>query len=309
MTFNIRKNTYRCFVCGEHGGTIDLAMRLLPYGGRLGGGSFRGACKWLAEGGPTLTLLREETEYESKKKEYSFEPERYERFFLRPWLSDEARRFLFDERHLDPRVISWCRVSSWRDKQGTEWLQTPYYDVDGKLIGVQNRRLKSPSPTLPEGEGGSHPEPSATELGNCISHPSPNIGGEGTGVRGSRSLSPRFKFPYGSRCSIYNLPVLKMLKPGEELWITEGASDCWAMLSSGHKAIAIPSATLLSPKDKETLSTLSAQLSIEFHMYPDRDEPGERLFLQLKEVLPDLVHHQLPQGCKDYSEYYVKMRS
>lgn len=266
MTFNIRKNTYRCFVCGEHGGTIDLAMRLLPYGGRLGGGSFREACKWLAEGGPTLILLREETEYESKKKEYSFEPERYERFFLHPWLSDEARRFLFDERRLDPRVISWCRVSSWRDRNGVNWLQTPYYDVDGKLIGVQNRNLQKGS-------------------------------------------SPRFKFPYGSRCSIYNLPVLKMLKPGEELWITEGASDCWAMLSSGHKAIAIPSATLLSPKDKETLSTLSAQLSIEFHMYPDRDEPGERLFLQLKEVLPNLVHHQLPQGCKDYSEYYVKMRS
>ena len=42
-----------------------------------------------------------------------------------------------------------------------------------------------------------------------------------------------------------------------------------------------------------------------FHMYPDNDTPGERLFLQLKEVLPSLVHHQLPQGCKDYSEYYI----
>ena len=121
-----------------------------------------------------------------------------------------------------------------------------------------------------------------------------------------KGASPRFRFPYGSQCGIYNLPVLNMLRPGEELWITEGCSDCWAMLSSGRKAIAIPSATLLSQKDKDILSTLSSQLSLSFHMYPDRDAPGERLFLQLKQVLPTLQHHQLPQGCKDYSEYYIR---
>ena len=44
-------------------------------------------------------------------------------------------------------------------------------------------------------------------------------------------------------------------------------------------------------------------------MYPDRDGPGERLFLQLKEVLPNLVHHQLPPGCKDFSDYYLKTKS
>ena len=41
-------------------------------------------------------------------------------------------------------------------------------------------------------------------------------------------------------------------------------------------------------------------------MFPDRDEPGERLFLQLQKVLPSLVHHQLPPGCKDFGEYYLK---
>ena len=41
-------------------------------------------------------------------------------------------------------------------------------------------------------------------------------------------------------------------------------------------------------------------------MYPDRDAPGERLFLQLRQVLPTLEHHQLPAGCKDFSEYYLK---
>ena len=145
------------------------------------------------------------------------------------------------------------------------WLQIPYYDRDGRLVGVQNRNL----------------------------------------VRGG---SPRFRFPSGSQCGIYNLPILNLLRPGDELYITEGCSDCWAMLSAGHKAIAIPSATLLTPKDQEQLTELSSTLSLTFHMYPDRDEPGERLFLQLQKVLPSLVHHQLPPGCKDYSEYYLKTK-
>ena len=43
-------------------------------------------------------------------------------------------------------------------------------------------------------------------------------------------------------------------------------------------------------------------------MFPDRDEPGERLFLQLKEILPGIVHHQLPPDCKDFSDYYLLSR-
>ena len=204
-----------------------------------------------------------------------FDASRYERFFERPWLNDEARRFLFEERRLDEGVVRWCRLTSWKDKQGVPWLQIPYYDREGRLVGVQNRNLKPLSGSPQKGEGSA----------------------------------PRFRFPTGSECGIYNLPVLNRLKPGDELWITEGCSDCWAMLSAGHKAIAIPSATLLKPADKELLSTLNSQLSTNFHMFPDRDAPGERLFLELQKVLPSLEHHQLPPDCKDFSDYYVKTRS
>ncbi len=119
---------------------------------------------------------------------------------------------------------------------------------------------------------------------------------------------PRFKFPAGSECGIYNLPILNLLKPGEPLYITEGCSDCWALLSAGQKAIAIPSATLLKKKDAEQLLRLSLTLRLNLHMYPDRDTPGERLFLQLREILPGLEHHQLPPDCKDYSDYYLKLK-
>ena len=279
LSFSVRRNSCRCFVCGASGGPIDLVMKYL-------GKPFLDACSWLADGAAIDITSYRYNEITTKERP-PFDASRYERFFERPWLNDEARRFLFDERRLDPRVVRWCRLTSWRDKQGVPWLQTPYYDREGKLIGIQNRNLSlTPSPS-PKGEGSKY-----IKDGNV----------------------PRFRFPQGSVCTIYNLPVLNLLKPGEALWITEGCSDCWAMLSAGHKAIAIPSATLLKRQDVEHLSSLFAtphsrrensQLSTVFHMFPDRDEPGERLFLQLKELLPSLVHHQLPPDCKDFSEYYL----
>lgn len=38
-----------------------------------------------------------------------------------------------------------------------------------------------------------------------------------------------------------------------------------------------------------------------------RRRPGERLFLQLRDLLPGLVHHHLPPGCKDFSDYYLSI--
>ena len=254
LSYSTSKNMFRCFVCEAKGGTIDLVMRHLNV-------DFREACRWLAD--EHNIILDEWQPAEKAEEPKPFDASRYARYFEHPWLDEAASKFLFYERLIDPRVVWWCRLTSWQDRKGTPWLQIPYYNRQGKLVGVQNRNL----------------------------------------VRGSL---PRFRFPQGSECGIYNLPVLNLLKPGEPLFITEGASDCWAMLSSGHKAIAIPSATLLKPKDVEQLSMLNNQCSISFHMYPDRDEPGERLFMQLKQVLPSLVHHQLPPDCKDFSDLYLK---
>lgn len=71
----------------------------------------------------------------------SFDASRYARFFEHPWLNQAARRFLFEERKIDWRVVNWCRLTSWTDKKGINWLQIPYFDTDGRLIGIQNRNL------------------------------------------------------------------------------------------------------------------------------------------------------------------------
>ena len=272
-SMSFKKNKFKCWSCGESGDTIKLAEKML-------GKDFVETCRWLADEGPSPNLslygeAKPNSPLRGGDRGGLFDASRYARFFEHPWLLPEAKKFLFDERRLDPRVVRWCRLTSWKDKLGVPWLQIPYYNCEGKLVGIQNRNL----------------------------------------IKGAL---PRFRFPQGSQCGIYNLPVLNLLKPGDELYIAEGCSDCWSLLSAGHKAIAIPSATLLTRdvrskmadgRSNSSLFTLHSSLGITFHMYPDRDVPGERLFLQLQKVLPSLVHHQLPPTCKDYSDFYLREKS
>ena len=268
LTFDVRRNRYRCYVCDAHGGVIDLVMNTLHC-------SFVEACRWLgAESREVRTDTRIRTDANHSRvyeKEEKPDIPYLERLMAQPVLNSQARRFLFDERKLNPDVIAAlglssisynCPMSSSPRPSYFDGpaLLIPYRDIDGKLLSVQSRYL---------GDGGA----------------------------------PRFRFPKGSNCHTFNLPVLRTLKEGEPLFITEGVSDCLAMLSAGFKSVAIPSATLLKPEDLRQLS------SVKCHMYPDRDEPGERLFLQLKQLLPSLIHHTLPEGFKDVGQYYAHIQS
>lgn len=302
LTFNVRKNRYRCFVCDASGNSIDLVMKSQ-------GWSFYESCKWLAK--QFSVVLSNELGYFQEralkqqvrkvKKELPPPPidvHYLESLMANPVLTEEAQRFLFDERKISPQVVRQIGISSisqpvpMSGNLNGSWfnapsLLIPYKDIDGNLLSVQARYLGNSllsvvhSPLSPEGQ------------------------------------VPRFQFPKGSICSIFNLPVLKTLSGEEELWITEGVTDCLAMLSSGRKAIAIPSATLLKPEDVELITRpLSEGWRGSFHMYPDQDEPGERLFLELNKLLSPhigrvgggLQHHLLPSKYKDFGEYWAKGR-
>ena len=356
LSFNTRKNLCRCFVCMDESlDSIGLVMKSLHV-------DFPKACFWLADrNGILLEKVRGRNwrrdcgsasaaassaalaavtssaapsaassvsapaaaSASSPAAPHSFDAARYARFFEHPWLNEAACRFLFDERKIDGRVARWCRLSSWTDRKGVNWLQIPYFDREGRLVGIQNRNLDFHRKSRPtdsmdsEKTGESSCPTDFTNDTDSMNSEDSKKAGKGSCPTDSKDGSdskavtdfeeaPRFRFPYGSQCGIYNLQVLNLLTPGERLFITEGCSDCWAMLSAGHKAIAIPSATLLKPEDRDVLAYISETFGVEWHMFPDRDAPGERLFLQLKEILPSLIHHQLPLGCKDFGEAYLK---
>ena len=283
LYFNFRKNTYRCFSCGAHGGVIDLALHLLPSAGCSGGGSFIEACQWLANENNIILTEQKSSPLKGDKRGSVHPPDlvHLSRLVCQPYLNDEARRFLFEERHIHPAVVKWLGLSSISSAvpmssslQGPWFnapsLLIPYRDIEGKLLTVQSRYLGPP----------------------------PSRGKEGVS---------RFQFPRGSTCHIFNLPVLKMLREREDLWIAEGSSDCMALLSSGRKAIAIPSATLLNHSDMRLLPSALSPSSM-LHIYPDQDDAGERLYTDLVRVATDikrcLVRHDLPKGCKDFGDYW-----
>ena len=330
LSFNTRKNLCRCFVCMDESlDSIGLVMKSLHV-------DFPKACFWLAERNGILlekgrgrngwrrdcssspaasavspassaasALSAASAAPRSFDAPHSFDAARYARFFEHPWLNEAACRFLFDERKIDGRVARWCRLSSWTDRKGVNWLQIPYFDKEGRLVGIQNRNLDFHRKSRPTDSMDSE----KTGKSSCPTDFTDDTDSKvsiGSKAGTDSEEAPRFRFPYGSQCGIYNLQVLNLLTQGERLFITEGCSDCWAMLSAGHKAIAIPSATLLKPEDRDVLAYIGETFGVEWHMFPDRDAPGERLFLQLKEILPSLIHHQLPLGCKDFGEAYLK---
>lgn len=270
LMLNRSKNTYHCFVCGTGGsGPIDLVMKYLNK-------TFIEACYWLAnEHNVIITADHNRRPLGIKHHAQSSGPgidlAHLESVIANKTLTAEARRFLFDERRIREDVVAELGLSS---------ISCPV-PMSGNL---SEGWFNAPSLLIPYRD----------MEGKLLSVQARYLGGE--------KGKPRFQFPRGSKCSIYNLPVLSQLSDGEPLFITEGASDCMAMLSARHKAIAIPSATLLKPEDVAMLKSVKTLTNI--HICPDRDRPGEALALDLKQHFPQIMRHQLPEGYKDFGDYW-----
>ena len=314
LAFNVRKNTCHCYSCGFSADTIALVRERLNLG-------FSEACRWLADHFDVyIADEHRDTHRKDVKKavtasdrrmaslrahfaethvshgcpssayvaKASVDVEFYQQMFRQMHLSESGRRFLFEERLLSPEALKVCQIVSTEQSvcmarvgcgvfDGPS-LIFPYFDQEGRLVSVQSRYL------------GKKRTESSFDM-NKVSL---------DGVMPKEI--PRFKFAPGSHRMIYGLDRLKDYPPGEPLLITEGPSDCWTALTLGIHAIAIPSATLFDRRFQGLLAGRN------LHIFPDQDEAGLSLYFELKKVLPSLVYHQLPEGCKDLSEYYLKLR-
>ena len=314
LAFNVRKNTCHCYSCGFSADTIGLVRERLNLG-------FSEACRWLADHFDVyIADEHRDTHRKDVKKAVtasdrrmaslrahfaethvshgcpssayvapsSVDVEFYQQMFRQMHLSESGRRFLFEERLLSPEALKVCHIVSTEQSvcmarvgrgvfDGPS-LIFPYFDQEGRLVSVQSRYL-----------GKKRPESSFDMNKVSLDEAKPKE-------------IPRFKFAPGSHRMIYGLDRLKDYPPGEPLLITEGPSDCWTALTLGIHAIAIPSATLFDRRFQGLLAGRN------LHIFPDQDEAGLSLYFELKKALPSLVYHQLPEGCKDLSEYYLKLR-
>ena len=314
LAFNVRKNTCHCYSCGFSADTIALVRERLNLG-------FSEACRWLADHFDVYiadehrdthrkdvkkVVTASERRMASLRAHFaethvshghpssayvapsSVDVEFYQQMFRQMHLSESGRRFLFEERLLSPEALKVCQIVSTEQSvcmarvgcgvfDGPS-LIFPYFDQEGRLVSVQSRYL-----------GKKRPESSFDMNKVSLDEAKPKE-------------IPRFKFAPGSHRMIYGLDRLKDYSPDEPLLITEGPSDCWTALTLGIHAIAIPSATLFDRRFQGLLAGRN------LHIFPDQDEAGLSLYFELKKALPSLVYHQLPEGCKDLSEYYLKLR-
>lgn len=298
ITFSRTKNLYKCWTCGKGGGTIQLTQDKL-------GLEFQDACVWLA--GQFNLWYPENREYRrpakkkvakifiptEKKDAFLFDIELCNWLIDNAKLSEQAKSFLFKERYLKEDVIQKLNIKSVSDPQkavealvshfgeerclksglirkrdntmffffSTPCLLFPYYEENGKLLGIQSRYL------------------------------------------GDSQNVPRFQFMASCKARVFNLPILNTLNYGDRLYISEGITDCLALLSSGLKAVAIPSATILPKEDLVLLK------SYDLRMFPDHDEAGQKAFIDIRRFFVNLYStvraEQLPANVKDYSDYYI----
>lgn len=314
LAFNVKKNTCHCYSCGFSADTIGLVRERLNLG-------FSEACRWLADHFDVYIADEyRDTHRKDVKKAVtasdrrmaslrahfaethvshghpssayvapsSVDVEFYQQMFRQMHLSESGQRFLFEERLLSPEALKVCQIVSTEQSvcmarvgrgvfDGPS-LIFPYFDQEGRLVSVQSRYLGKP-------KSGSSFDMDKVSIDEA-----------------KPKEIPRFKFAPGSHRMIYGLDRLKDYPPGEPLLITEGPSDCWTALTLGIHAIAIPSATLFDRRFQGLLAGRN------LHIFPDQDEAGLSLYFELKKALPSLVYHQLPEGCKDLSEYYLKLR-
>ena len=298
ITFSKTKNMYKCWVCGVGGGPIKLVQD-------KEGLNFQEACKWLAK--EFNIILSEQNVFKKPVKTVvrrSFLPNKEEKIGTNDievlnWLietaglSELANNFLFKQRRFKKNVIQGLNIKSVTDSK----------KAVAALEGCFGKERCLKSGIVRQGDHGVY----FYFYTPCLLFPYYEQDGRLAGIQsrylGENKKAPRFQFLSSQKTRLFNLPILNTLKRGDSLYITEGITDCLAMLSTGLNAVAIPSATI------QPLEDLVLLKNYDLHMYPDQDKAGQRAFMEIRRFFVQhytiVKEEPLPEGTKDYCDYYI----
>lgn len=301
LSFNTKKNLFFCFVCNKGGGPIQLVQEYM-------GCSFQDACVWLGREFNIWWPKDEETHNLVKKavkkvhlskrmaENTSFDEELVTWLIWKAGLSETAKRFLYEERHFEETVVKKLNVKS---------VTYPKRVVNA-LVGQFGEERCLLSGLVKRGGYGLY----FYFYTPCLLFPYYEQGGRLVGIQsrylGDKGNAPRFQFQSSQKTRLFNLPILNGMKRGDKLYVSEGITDCMALLSAGEKAVAIPSAMILPEEDLILLK------DYDLHMYPDNDDAGRRAFRELRRFFVNnystVKAEKLPDIMKDYSACYAKQK-
>lgn len=299
MTFSSRNGEFwRCFVCGKGGNAINLVMEYLNL-------NFLDSCCWLgrnfdisvetsSSSKKTISSIRSPRKMK-QQEEKPFSTDVAEYILDNNQLTIQGKSFLLGQRCFNADIIKQLKIVSIDESSLLVERMSKIFELktllDSGFFTVTNKRVYFRMFTP------------------CLIFPyydqNRNLVGMQSRYLGSNKEAPRFQFISDQRSRLFNLPILNQMKSGEELYISEGITDCIALLSSRKKAVAIPSATILP------LTDLIKLKAFKLHMYPDQDDAGRKAYVNLRRFFINhyatLKAEQLPQGFKDYSDYYIAM--
>lgn len=294
LKFHKKGHMWKCFVCDVGGNSINLVMHYFKT-------DFITACMWLCNQFgiyiPDTPKLKRITtplrKYDRNDRAVStFNQEIGLWIISNAGLSSEAQNFLFGERKLSLEVINSNNIKSISDPckliKALCSMFSPIELAEAGYIKISNNnyylRIFTPCIIFPYYDS----------MGGLIGIQSRYIG--------NIKDAPRFQFISGFKPNIYNQQILNKVNDKEDLYISEGVSDCLALLSSGRNAIAIPSASNLPLKEVHHL------IRYNLIMCADHDLAGERAYETLRYHVIRMggkIHRlDYPKKFKDYGEYY-----
>ena len=285
-----------CYVCNKGGRSISFVKEYLGVG-------FIEACLWLGTQfnisiDNNLKLNRNINATKRKRYVHTNDIRPFSRDVAQ-WILDNnclangGKRFLIGERKLSPVIIKRLNIISIEDSKALlDELRNSFDQktlLDSGFVTMTNNRMYLRMFTP------------------CLVFPYYDRNGILVGVQsryiGDNDEAPRFQFLSAQKTRLFNLPILNTVNYGEDLYISEGITDCLALLSAGKKAVAIPSATILPKNDLLDLAIYK------LHMYPDKDDAGRKAYLNLRRYFINhyaiIKEEMLPDGVKDYSELFI----
>lgn len=302
-SLSFRKNHWKCFSCDMGGDAITLIQEKFSV-------SFVEACVILADEyyihipyvetqstkwkGSVINLRRRES---ANDVSCLFDREIAEFIMEHTVLTKIGIEFLWGQRKIKSDVIESSKIHSIDNANVLKNMIQTKFEIDrlknAKVLTSNGKYLTIDTPSLII--------PYYDENNNLICLQTRYLGEDNPNFH-----IPRFKRICCSSIRLYNLPILKSMQPGAKIFITEGITDCLAMLSAGYNAVALPSATSFPTEDLTKLK------SYNLYMVADRDKAGNDAFIKLYRLMLrsgcEVKRIELPYNVKDFCDYYLKTK-
>lgn len=300
LTFYPKTNSWYCWVCDKGGSTIDLVSNFYNL-------DFQHSCIWLANAYgisipnskdvriPKVNVPKPKR-YSSKKQKVLTPPDQdiYNWVMSVSGLHDFAKDFLFNERKYTEEAVNSTNIKS---IQNTEKFISSLLKKFGEEKCLASKLLWK-----------NHCGWKCCFDAPCLLFPFYGLDGKIYHIQSrymGNEKKGRFNGPTGESTLMFNLPILKTMSSFDNLYISEGVTDCLAFLSEGKKAVALPGAHSY----KEWFGSILKDFTL--FMYVDDDKTGRDLLSTMNKSLArygtSVNNIRFDHLYHDYSERHIAL--